>query len=80
MNEEEKPVGKRVRIVNFQDYPSRRDGRSGKLDRVITYTVDAEGPFHLIIAEEKYSWDLFLEKVREKEETREKILGRTGRL
>jgi len=80
MNEEEKPVGKRVRIVNFQDYPSRRDGRSGKLDRVITYTVDAEGPFHLIIAEEKYSWDSFLEKVREKEETREKILGRTGRL
>lgn len=80
MNEEEKPVGKRVQIVSFQDYPSRRDGRTGKLDRVISYTVDAEGPFHLIMAEENYSWDGFMDLVQEKEEERERIIGRTGRL
>jgi len=80
MPEGEKPTGKRIHVVNYEDFPSRRDGRTGKLDRVISYTVDAEGPFHLIMAAEKYSWDRFMDLVEEKEEERERIIGRTGRL
>ena len=66
----------KVRIVHMTDMPSGAPERVGKLDRYITYQLDAMRTYILIVAKEDYREEDLPRLIKADLEEKERLIGK----
>lgn len=66
----------KVRIVHMTDMPSGAPERVGKLDRYITYQLDAMRTYILIVAKEEYREEDLPRLIKADLEEKERLIGK----
>ena len=67
---------KKVRIIHITDMPSGTPERVGKLDRYITYQLDAMRTFILVIPKEEYREADLPSLIKKDLEEKERMIGK----
>jgi len=66
----------KVRIIHMTDMPSGAPERVGKLDRYITYQLDAMRTYILIISKEEYREEDLPRLIKADLEEKERLIGK----
>ena len=66
----------KVRIIHMTDMPSGAPERIGKLDRYITYQLDAMRTYILIIPKEEYREEDLTRLIKADLEEKERLIGK----
>ncbi|MBA7539556.1 hypothetical protein ES705_31836 [subsurface metagenome] len=66
----------KVRIIHMTDMPSGAPERVGKLDRYITYQLDAMRTYILIVAKEEYREEDLPRLIKADLEEKERLIGK----
>ena len=66
-----------IRIIDEYDALSTDPKRAGQMDTVLTYTVDARGPYYHYSPKATYNYEQAVRAIQEKERARAQHVGRT---